>query len=69
MKMLETKHLSDLWEHPITEILEHDLKSELAIMIREWIIHHKLEDFYSLLNYTIHDFTPAGNLCFSKDHV
>ena len=61
-------HLSDIWEQTITKILHHDPKSELGIMIREWVIFNKLEDFNSLLNYTIDDFTPSGNLCYSKEN-
>ena len=66
--MPETIHLSDLWEHTITKIFKHDLKSELGIMIREWVMLNKLENFNSLWNYTIDDFTPSGNLCYFKDN-
>ena len=55
IKMQETIHLSDLWEHTITKIFKHDPKSELGIMIRQWVIYNKLEDFSSLLNYTDED--------------
>ena len=60
--------LSDIWEHIITKILNHDPKSELGIMIREWVIFNELEDFSSLLNFNVDDFTPSGNLCYSKDN-
>ena len=30
-------------------------------MLKQWIIFNKLENFNSILNYTIDDFTPAGN--------
>ena len=60
--------LIDFWEPTITKILKHGLKSELGIMIREWVIFNKLEDFHSLLNYTVDDFTPSGNLCYYKDN-
>ena len=33
------------------------------IMIKEWVVFNKLEDFYFLLKYTDDDFTPIGNLC------
>ena len=56
--MEETIHLSDLWEHTITKIFKHDPESELGIMIRQWEIYNKLEDFNSLLNYTDEDFKP-----------
>ena len=56
--MQETIHLSDLWEHTITKIF--DPESELGIMIRQWVIYNKLEDFNSLLNYTDEDLIPHG---------
>ena len=46
-KMLEIKHLSEIWEHTITKIFKEDPKSEVGIMIREWVIFNKLEDFNS----------------------
>ena len=51
-------HLSDIWEYTITLTLNLDPKSELEIMIREWVTYNKLEDFNSLLNFNVHDFTP-----------
>ena len=42
-------------------IMISNLKGE--IMIKEWVVFNKLEDFYSLLKYTDDDFTPIGNLC------
>ena len=60
--MSETQHLCDLWEHTIAKILKHDLISLVGIMIKEWVMFTKLENFNSLLNYTIDDFTPSGNL-------
>ena len=68
--MQETIHLSDLWEHTITKIFKHDPESELDIMIRQWVIYNKLEDFNSLLNYTDEDFTPhgVGSLSFYKEN-
>ena len=59
--MSSITHLSDIWEHTITKVLKHDPKSELGIMIREWVRFNKLEDFNSSLNYTVDDFTPSGN--------
>ena len=32
-------------------------------MIREWVTFNKLEDFNSLLNFTV-----AGNMCYSNDN-
>ena len=64
--MPETKHLSDLWEYTITKIFKHDLQSEMGNVIREWVVFNKLENFNSLLNYTVDDFTASGNLCYYK---
>ena len=68
--MEETIHLSDLWEHTIRDIFKHDAESELGIMIRQWVIYNKLEDFNSLLNYTDEDFKPygGGNLSYYKEN-
>ena len=68
--MQETIHLSDLWEHTITKIFKHDPESELDIMIRQWVIYNKLEDFNSLLKYTGEDLIPhgVGNLSFYKEN-
>ena len=38
-------------------------------MIREWVAHNKLEDFNSLLNFNVDDFTPSGILCYYKDNA
>ena len=37
-------------------------------MLKQWIIFNKLENFNSILNYTIDDFTPSGNLCYINEH-
>ena len=68
--MQETIHLSDLWEHTITKIFKHDPESELDIMLRQWVIYNKLEDFNSLLKYTDEDLIPhgVGNLSFCKEN-
>ena len=60
--MSETNHLCDLWEHTIAKGFKHDPKSELGLMLKQWAIFN-LENFNSLLNYTIDDFTRAGDLC------
>ena len=59
--MQETIHLSDLWEHTTTKIFKHYPESELGIMLRQWVIYNKLEDFNSLLNYTGEDLIPHGH--------
>ena len=37
-------------------------------MFKQWIISNKLENFNSILNYPIDDFTPSGNLCYMNEH-
>ena len=66
--MTESNHLCDLWQHTIVKIFKHDPESELGIMFKQWIIFNKLENFNSILNYTIDDFTPSGNLCYMNEH-
>ena len=61
-------HLKDIWGYTLTRILNHDPKSELGIMIREWETHNKLKDFNSLLNFNVDDFTPSGILCYYTDN-
>ena len=65
--MSETIELSYVWDHN-TKILHHDLQSDMGNMIKKWVVFNKLEDFNSLLNYTVDDFTPTGNLCYSNDN-
>ena len=67
--MSETIELSYVWDHTITKLFNYDLKFEMGIKIKEWIIFNKFEDFNSLLNYTDNDFTPSGHLCNCKDNV
>ena len=66
--MTESNHLCDLWEHTIVKDFQHDPKSELGLMLREWVIFNKLENFNSILNYTIDDFTPSVNLSYINEH-
>ena len=66
--MTNTNHLSDLWEHTIVKVFKHDSKSELGLMFKQWIIFNKLENFNSILNYPIDDFTPSGKLCYMNEH-
>ena len=69
IKMQETIHLSDLWEHTITKVFKCNSKSKLGLMFKQWIIFHKLENFNSILNYPIDDFAQSGNLCYMNKHV
>ena len=57
--MTDTNHLCDLWEHTIAKVFKHDSKSQIGLMLKQWIKFNKLEDFNSILNYTINDFTPS----------
>ena len=66
--MTEINHLCDLWEQTIAKVFKHDSKSELGLMLKQWVIFNKLESFNSILNYTIDDFTPSGNLCYMNKH-
>ena len=66
--MTDTNHLCHLWEHTIVKVFKHDPESELGIMFKQWIIFNKLENFNSILNYPIDDFTPSGNLCYMNKH-
>ena len=67
-KMTGSNHLCDLWEHTIVKVFKHDSKSQLGLMLKEWIKFNKLENFNSLLNYTIDDFTLSGNLSYMNEH-
>ena len=37
-------------------------------MLKQWIEFNKLENFNSIMNYTIDDFTPSGNLSYMNHH-
>ena len=66
--MTDTNHLCDLWEHTIAKVVKHDSKSQLGLMLKQWIIFNMLENFNSILNYSIDDFTPSGNLSYMNQH-
>ena len=66
--MTESIHLRGLWEHTIVKVFKHDSKSNLGLMFKQWIIFNKLENFNSILNCPIDDFTPSGNLCYMNEH-
>ena len=55
--MSENIDLSYVWDHTIIKILNHDIQSKIENMITEWIVFNKLEDFNSLLKYTIDDYS------------
>ena len=60
-------HLSDIWECTLIEILNHDPKSQMGIIMRAWVKLNNMEDFISLLTYEPNDFTPSGLLCNYKE--
>ena len=39
-----------------------------GLMLKQWINFNKLENFNSILNYPIDDFTPSGNLSYINQH-
>ena len=55
-------NLSPIWEHTLTEILNHGNKTELGIIMRSWVKHNGLEDMNDLLIHDLNDFTPTGSL-------
>ena len=66
--MAESNHLCDLWQQTIVKVFKHDSKSQLGLMLKEWIKCIKLDNFNSILNYTIDDFTPSGSLSYMSEH-
>ena len=60
-------HLDAIWEYTLTEILNHDNKSDVGIIIRTWLKHHKLDDFSSLFNLSPDKFTPSSPLSYYKE--
>ena len=66
--MTDTNHLCDLWEHTIVKVFKHDSISQMGLMLKQWIIFNKFENFNSILNNTIDDFTPSGNMCYMNEH-
>ena len=60
--MPSTPKLSDIWEYTLTEVLGHDSKSDTGRLLRFWVKHHKLEEFYQLLLLDAEEFTSHGAL-------
>ena len=60
-------YLDAIWEHTITEILNHDNKSDVGSMIRTWVKPHKLENVSSLFNHSPDKFTPSSPLPYYKE--
>ena len=67
IKMPSIINLSPIWEHTLTDILNHGNKTEMGIIMRSWVKHNNLEDMSDLLIYDLNDFTPGGTLCHYKE--
>ena len=55
-------NLSHIWEHTLTEILNHGNKTEVGIIMRSWVKDNNLEDMNDLILHDLNDFTPTGSL-------
>ena len=55
-------NLSPIWEHTLTEILNHGNKTEVRIIMRSWVTDNNLQDMIDLLIHDLNDFTPTGSL-------
>ena len=55
-------NLSPIWEHTLTEMLNHGYKTEVGIIMRSWVKHNNLEDMNDLLIHDLNDFTLTGSL-------
>ena len=66
-KMPSIINLSPIWEHTLTEILNHGNKTEVGIIMRSGVKHNNLEDMSDLLIYDLNDFTLGGTLCHYKE--
>ena len=59
--------LSPVWEHTLTEILNHCNKTEVGIIMRSWVKDNNLQDMNNLLIHDLNDFTPTGSLSQYKE--
>ena len=62
-------HLNPTWEHTLTDMLNHDPKTQMGIIMRAWVKDDNMTDFTSMLTYTADKFTPTGFLCYYKEKV
>ena len=62
-------HLNPTWEHTLTDILNHDPKTQMGIIMRVWVKDNNMTDFTSMLTYTADKFTTTGVLCYYKEKV
>ena len=56
-----------IYRHTLTEILNHDNKSDVGMMIRTWVKHHKLVNCSSLFNHSPDKFTPSCPLSYYEE--
>ena len=62
-------HLNFTWEQTLTEILNHDPKTQIGIIMKAWVKAIDMTDFPSMLTYTADKFTPTGSLRYYKEKV
>ena len=62
-------HLNPTWEHTLTDILNHDPKTQMGIIMRAWVKDNNMTDFTSMLTYTADNFNPTGFPCYYKEKV
>ena len=55
-------HLNPTWGHIFTDILNHDPKTQMRIIMRAWVKDNNMTDFTSMLTDTDDKFTPTGFL-------
>ena len=55
--MLAISHLNPTWDHTLTDILNHDPKTQMGIIMRAWVKDNDMTDFTSMLTYTSDKFT------------
>ena len=67
--MLAISHLNPTWEHTLTDLLNHDPKTQMEIIMRAWVKDNDMTDFTAMLTYTPDKFTPTGSLCYYKEKV
>ena len=62
-------HLNPTWEHTHHDILNHDPKTQMGIIMRVWVEDNNMTDFTSMLTETANKFIPTGFLCYYKEKV
>ena len=62
-------HVNPTWDHTFTDIVNHDPKTQMGIIMRAWVKDNNMTDFTSMLTYTADKFTPTGFLCYYQEKV